>query len=86
LKPLKVVPCLFQQSNCEHESQWADVCKHEADFERRDKLREANQQEEKIEEEFELVEEHDRDKGQAVVLSVVYLVVQVGSRPVTLAS
>jgi hypothetical protein len=39
-------------------------------------LREANQQEEKIEEELELVEEHNRDKGQAVVLSVVYLVVQ----------
>lgn len=49
-------------------------------------MREANQQEEKIEEELELVEEHNRDKGQAVVLSVVYLVVQVGSRPVTLAS
>ena len=47
------------------------------DFERGDQLREADQQEEEIEEKLELVKKDDRHEGQEAVLRVVYLVVHV---------
>ncbi len=47
------------------------------DFERRNELGEADEKEEEIEEEFELIEEHHWDEGYHVVLLVSNLVARI---------
>ncbi len=85
LEPLKIIPCLLHQRNSQYKSQWANIGEHEAHFQGWNELREADQKEEQIEEELELVEEDHWDKGKEVVLGVVYFVVQMRFRTVAYA-
>jgi type II secretory pathway component PulJ len=50
------------------------------DFQRWEKLREADQKEEEVEEKFELVEQDDRDEGQHVILHIDDLIAWKASR------
>ena len=49
------------------------------DFQWRYKLRQANKEEEQIKEEFELIEEYNRNKCYNIVLLISYLVCRVSS-------
>jgi hypothetical protein len=71
---LYVVPRLLHECDNEYECEGSDIGEQEADLEGGDQLRQADQQEEQVEEELELVIQHDRDKCQDVVLSVTQLI------------
>lgn len=71
---LQVVPSFLEKGYEQNEGKRCDVCEEEADLEGGEELREANQEEKEVEEELELVVEHNRNEREQVVLRVVVLV------------
>ena len=79
--PLNIVKFFFNYRNYEHKCKWGYICKQKSNFERRNKLREPDQQEEKVVKHLELVEKHHGHKRDQIVLLVVLLVGRVAPGP-----
>jgi hypothetical protein len=73
-EPIEVVKSFFDHRHDQYEGKRCDVGEKEANFQEGDELTHCDQQEEQVEEEFELIEEHFRDESEDVVLLVVKLV------------
>jgi hypothetical protein len=79
LIPLEIVECLLHHVDAEHEHKWGDVGNQEAHSKERYQLGQGDQQEEHVEEELELIEQHDWNEGEDAVFLIVQLVTQIGS-------
>ena len=79
LSPLVVFVSLFQHRNSQHEKERGQVRNKETHAQGLKELRNANQQEEQVEEVLELVKQHDGQKAEERVASIIDLVG--GQRP-----
>ena len=68
--PHDVIPCFFDHCDGEDKDKRSHVGKQESDSKGRNELTESNKQEEQVEEELKLVDEHDGNESNDVVLLI----------------
>ena len=68
---LEVVVSLLDHCHHEYEDEWRHISEHETDFQEWYELTQRNDEEEHVEEEFELVVQHLEKEAENVVLLVV---------------
>ena len=71
MQPLEVVVSLFEHRDGEDKSQRRHIGDEQSDLQEGHELRESDDQKEHVEEELELVVEHEGQEGKDVVLLVV---------------
>ena len=74
-----VIHSFLDQCDQQHEGQGCYVGKKIADFQSWDELRERDKKEEQVVEELELVEQHDWDEGDQIVLVIIEFVSHVSA-------
>ena len=68
---LEIVISFLDHCHHEYEDKWRDISEHETDLQEWYELTQRNDEEEHVEEEFELVVEHLWDEREDVVLLIV---------------